>query len=238
MPDDAAQTNHLRGSRWQLSLRWKSFLTMLVVVGVLQGLLAFQGVKTLEAWSQRSRNEQIASFRGVFNGLLRRGVEEDNQLAAQFSATVSPKNLQSDAREQTVWSTELSSRLSSVSYFDISGQLIASSGALQGAESGAAGVDIGGETEEADGFGDIVVNGFHAAAHAVGLVPESGAAGVFHELGPPGAMRFGAGEGEEAWHVTPILAHADHGREEGVEDALVEEQAVGLGGDAGFDLRT
>ena len=72
---------------------------------------------------------------------------------------------------------------------------LTTSGALKGGEAGAAGWGGWGEAEEADGFEDVVVDGFHASADAVGLVPEAGAAGIFEEFCPPGAVRFGAGEG-------------------------------------------
>ena len=69
-----------------------------------------------------------------------------------------------------------------------------------------------GQAHEADGLGDIVVNG-HASAHEVGLVQEAGAAGVTEEVLPPGSVRLGDRPGEQGPSVHESLSKPTSGYE-------------------------
>ena len=107
---------------------------------------------------------------------------------------------------------------------------------MGGGEHGSAGGDYWGEGHEADFWGDVVVDGFHASAHGVGFVPEAGASCVAEEVPPPEAVWVGAGPFEERIHVAPVLAHAGVHGEKGEYEIFVAEEAVGLGGDGAGDF--
>src|SRR5439155_17379609 len=69
------------------------------------------------------------------------------------------------------------------------------------------------------------------------FVPEAGAAGVFEEVLPPNAMRFGAGPLHEGVEIAPVLAHAEmHGKKR-VKEIFVAQEAFGFGGGGLGDLR-
>ena len=99
---------------------------------------------------------------------------------------------------------------------------------MSGGEHAASGGDDGGKAHEADFGSDVVVDGFHAATHGVGFVPESGASGVAEEVLPPLAVRIGASPGEERVHIAPVLADSGMRGEERKDEVLVSEEAFGL----------
>ena len=82
----------------------------------------------------------------------------------------------------------------------------------------------------------IVVDGFHAALHEIGFVPEACAAGVTQEFFPPFAMRGGASPSKKRLRIAPILAHACVHGKQGEEKVLVEQEAIRCGGDRAGDF--
>src|ERR1700733_573511 len=110
-------------------------------------------------------------------------------------------------------------------------------GAMGCAKHGAASGCDGSEAHESDGLRHIVVDGFHAALHEIGLVPEAGAAGVAQEILPPFTMGLGARPGKKCFRIAPVLAHAGmHGKER-ENKVLVQQQAIRRGVDRVGDLR-
>src|SRR5699024_990596 len=82
-------------------------------------------------------------------------------------------------------------------------------GALAGGEHGTTRTALRRKLQETDILRHIDVNRFHAAAHAIGLVPETRAARIAQELPPPVAVRLGARPGFQRVEILPLLAHAD-----------------------------
>ena len=103
--------------------------------------------------------------------------------------------------------------------------------ALPCGEHAAFGFDRRAEFEEADGFGHFIEDRFKAAAPEIGFMPEAYAGGLADEIAPPLFVRESAGPGFERIEVAPVLPHADVEWEERIIDGLVQEQAVGFGGD-------
>src|SRR5262249_42509846 len=84
------------------------------------------------------------------------------------------------------------------------------------------------ESRKSDRFRYVVVNRLHAAAHKVGFVPKAGASGVAQKLLPPQHVRLGARPTLERVKIAPVLAHARVQRKKGIDDVLVQQQALGL----------
>jgi len=93
------------------------------------------------------------------------------------------------------------------------------------------------EGGEADGCGQIVIDGFHAAMAKIGFVPEAGASGIAQEILPPLAVRVGAGPFNQGIGIAPVLAHADVHREKREEEIFVAQEAFGFFGGRLADLR-
>src|SRR5260221_581253 len=113
----------------------------------------------------------------------------------------------------------------------------AEAGAVGGGEHGTAGGYGWREGGEADGHGQVVIDGFHAALVEVGFVPEAGTSRIAQEIFPPLAVGVGAGPFDERIGIAPVLAHADVYGKKGEEEKLVAQQAFGFGVSRLADLR-
>jgi signal transduction histidine kinase len=109
-----------------LSLRWKSFLLLLLVFGTLQLVLTYQGYHAQLDQLERGVLKSLADHERVFDGLMRHGVRENGQRAIQLAATVTAAELQRSPQGQGLMSTaELFEDLSTVEYFDRRGARLA-----------------------------------------------------------------------------------------------------------------
>jgi signal transduction histidine kinase len=117
-----------------LSLRWKSFLLLLLVFGTLQLVLIHQGYSALLDQIERGVLKHLADDERVFEGLLRHGVRENGQRAIQLAGTMTAAELQLSPHGQGLLSAaELFEDLSAVEYFDRRGVRLAG-WSLEGAQ--------------------------------------------------------------------------------------------------------
>jgi signal transduction histidine kinase len=113
-------------ARPQLSLRWKSFLLLLLVFGALQVILMYQGYFAQIDQIERGVMKDAADHERMFEGLLRQGIRENGQRAIQLAATMTAAELQRSPQGQGLMSAaELFEDLRAVEYFDRRGRRVA-----------------------------------------------------------------------------------------------------------------
>jgi signal transduction histidine kinase len=110
----------------RLSLRWKSFLLVVLVVGALHVVLTYQGYAAHVQRTDQDTLEDLTNREKVFVGLLRRGAAENSQRAIQLAATLTAPELQRSPQGQSLRSAaELFEDLGAVEYFDRHGRRLA-----------------------------------------------------------------------------------------------------------------
>ena len=110
--------------RRRLSLRWKLLLLLGLLLGGVHIFLGYLGYTNLIEQSERQTRSEIGTYQAVLLALLEQAVHEQERLATQIAAAVSPEELDS-AQANEALAVDLLADLTTVEYFNRSGQRIA-----------------------------------------------------------------------------------------------------------------
>lgn len=111
-------------TRRRLSLRWKLLLVLGLLLGGVHGFLGYLGYSNLIEQSERQIRAEIGTYQAVLLALIEQTVREQERLAAQIAAAVSPEEL-GGAQASEALAVDLLADLSAVEYFDRSGVRLA-----------------------------------------------------------------------------------------------------------------
>jgi signal transduction histidine kinase/DNA-binding response OmpR family regulator len=102
-------------TRRQLGLRWKIFLLLAGMLGLVHGFLGFLGARSIENLQVRQAAEQASRYRELMATLLEQSIRARRATAAQVAATIGPAEL---ADAAGLLPPELFADLLSIEYFD------------------------------------------------------------------------------------------------------------------------
>jgi signal transduction histidine kinase/CheY-like chemotaxis protein/HPt (histidine-containing phosphotransfer) domain-containing protein len=111
-------------TRRRLSLRWKLLLVLGLLLGGVHGFLGYLGYINLIEQSERQTRAEIGTYQAVLLALMDQAVREQERLAAQIAAAVSPEEL-GGAQASEALAVDLLADLSAVEYFSRSGARLA-----------------------------------------------------------------------------------------------------------------
>ena len=109
----------------QLSLRWKSFLVLSALLGLVHIFLGYLGYRNLVSLSEQTARGDIADAVEILATLIRESALDQERSGAQIAAAVSPAALRR-LRSDSLPSLDLFAELVEVEYFDSAGAEIAS----------------------------------------------------------------------------------------------------------------
>ena len=108
----------------QLSLRWKLFLLLGLLLGLVHGFLGYLGYRNLLEQSAQQAGSDIEQAAQVLGVVLEQSVQELDGIAAQIAANVRVEELERGSADD-LQSLELFADLSNVAYYDLHGRRLA-----------------------------------------------------------------------------------------------------------------
>lgn len=108
-----------------LSLRWKAFAALLLLLGLVHGFFGLVLYRELLRQHDSEQKAELAAHRLVLEGLLEQSAQSLQRIAAQLGSTVSVESLKERPFDPEMLAPELLANLSSVRIFDAEGRPLA-----------------------------------------------------------------------------------------------------------------